>query len=354
MRKRPTSLLLAALVGGAAAASLVIAAGGADGSTKTTTPTSAPIVGATAGKAQSVSNTTLSATQIYAQDSKGVVSIKARTSEGEDEGTGIVLNDKGLILTNDHVVAGATALEIEVGSGSSKITREGKLLGEEANSDLALIQVDPSGLGLNPLKLDDASSLAVGDQVYAIGNPYGLEETFTRGIVSALGREIQAPDGGKITGAIQTDAALNPGNSGGPLIDSAGEVVGVNSQIASDQASSGGQPGSTGVGFAISTPTIAAAIQKIEAGQGVAYGSAVRSGLGEGQQAGGEGERAGEASPFRQAPEAGEAESESSPYSQAPEAESEGSPYQQQSPEGIESEGGSQQYGEAGTRILIP
>ena len=298
MRRRTLSLLLAALVGGAAAASLVIAAGGAGGSTKTVTSNSVPVLDSTAGKAQSVANTTLSATQIYAQDSKGVVSIRARKSEGEDEGTGIVLNEKGLILTNGHVVEGATALEIGVGTGSSKVTREAKLIGEEANSDLALIQVDPSGLGLKALKMGDASSLAVGDQVYAIGNPYGLEETFTRGIVSALSREIQAPDGEKITGAIQTDAALNPGNSGGPLINNAGEVVGVNSQIASDESSQGGQPGSTGVGFAIATPTIAAAIQKIEAGRGVAYGSAVRSGLSEQQQAGGETEA--QSSPYGQ------------------------------------------------------
>ncbi len=336
MRKRSMSLLLAALVGGAAAASLVIAAGGAGGATKTTTATSAPVVNSAAGKAQAVANTTLSATQIYAQDSKGVVSIRARTAAGEDEGTGIVLNEKGLILTNDHVIAGATALEIGVGTGSSKVTREAKLVGEEANSDLALIQVDPSGLGLKALALGDASSLAVGDQVYAIGNPYGLEETFTRGIVSALSREIQAPDGAKIADAIQTDAALNPGNSGGPLIDSAGEVVGVNSQIASDQSSSGGEPGSTGVGFAISTPTITAAVKKIEAGQGVAYGSAVRSGLQEQQQPSGGSETERE----------GQGEAQASPYGQTPEAA--------ESPSGEEGSRESSEAGEAGARILVP
>jgi putative serine protease PepD len=106
--------------------------------------------------------------------------------------------------------------------------------------------------------------------VYAIGNPYGLDETLTRGIVSALGREISAPDGAKIAGAIQTDAALNPGNSGGPLLNEQGDVIGVNSQIASDAASVGGsQPGSTGVGFAISSNTVAQAVKKIEAGEGV-------------------------------------------------------------------------------------
>jgi putative serine protease PepD len=105
-----------------------------------------------------------------------------------------------------------------------------------------------------------------------------LEETLTRGIVSALGREISAPDGSKITDAIQTDAALNPGNSGGPLIDAQGQVIGVNSQIASDAAQAeGSQPGSTGVGFAISSDTVVAAIKKIQAGNGVSHASAIES-----------------------------------------------------------------------------
>ena len=119
--------------------------------------------------------------------------------------------------------------------------------------------------------------MQVGDSVYAIGNPYGLEETLTRGIVSALGREISAPDGSKITGAIQTDAALNPGNSGGPLLNEEGDVIGVNSQIASDASTAdGSQPGSTGVGFAISSDTVAQAVKKIEAGEGVTYASAAQ------------------------------------------------------------------------------
>ncbi len=110
----------------------------------------------------------------------------------------------------------------------------------------------------------------MGDAVFAIGSPYGLEETLTKGIVSAVNRKIQAPNGSVISGAVQTDAALNPGNSGGPLIDSEGEVIGVNSQIASDQASSqGSQPGSTGVGFAIPSATVAEAVQKIRSGSGV-------------------------------------------------------------------------------------
>ncbi len=231
-----------------------------------------------AGTRRDVASTALSATQIYERDSKGVVSIKVVTAEGEDEGTGIVLNEKGLILTNDHVVKGARSITIDA-SGSSNTTRGATLVGEEANKDLALIRVNPSGLGLKPLTLASSSSVQVGDTVYAIGTPYGLEETFTKGIVSALSREISAPDGAKITGAIQTDAALNPGNSGGPLLNEEGEVIGVNSQIASDAASvEGSQPGSTGVGFAIGSDTVVSAVSTIEAGNGVTYASATGQG----------------------------------------------------------------------------
>jgi putative serine protease PepD len=270
-------MLLAAIVGAAVATAAVLTlAVGGGGSTPAVSTTKAPAqtTASTAGIRRDASTTALTATQVYQRDSAGVVAIKAITSEGEDEGTGIVLNDKGLILTNDHVIKGATSLTVDA-SGSSKKTTSAKIAGEEANQDLALIEVDPSGLGLTPLTLAGSSSLKVGDTVYAIGTPYGLEETFTKGIVSALDREIAAPDGAKITGAIQTDAALNPGNSGGPLLDEQGEVIGVNSQIASDAArTEGSQPGSTGVGFAISSNTVAAAIKKIESGEGVSSTSA--------------------------------------------------------------------------------
>jgi len=274
-------MLLSALVGAAVAgiAVLVLSGGGggrSPASTLTTT-TAAPVSSSSSGTRREVSSTTLSATQIYDRDSKGVVAIKAVTADGEDEGTGIVLNEQGLILTNDHVIEGATSITIEA-SGSSKLTRSATVVGEEANKDLALIRVNPSGLGLKALTLASSSSLQVGDSVYAIGTPYGLEETLTRGIVSALDREIDAPDGSKITGAIQTDAALNPGNSGGPLLSEDGDVVGVNSQIASDASTAdGSQPGNTGIGFAISSNTVAEAVKKIEAGDGVSYASATEA-----------------------------------------------------------------------------
>jgi putative serine protease PepD len=294
-------LLLAAFVGASLAtiAAVLLGAGSSGSSTSTVgaaraaTPASSSSGGARREvSASSGSSKALTATQIYKQDSTGVVAIKAVTAEGEDEGTGIVLNEKGLILTNDHVIKGATSLTVDA-SGSSKKTTSAKIVGEEANQDLALIEVDPSGLELKPLTLASSSSVQVGDTVYAIGTPYGLEETFTKGIVSALNREIAAPDGSKITGALQTDAALNPGNSGGPLVDEQGQVIGVNSQIASDAAQAeGSQPGSTGVGFAISSNTVASVVKKIEAGEGVPYASATQ---GSAQSEGGSGE---EQSPY--------------------------------------------------------
>jgi putative serine protease PepD len=284
MRRLFLPMLLAGFAGAVAAGAVVLLlGGGASGAIPRARTTTALVRGSsTAGTRREVASTTPTATQIYRQDAPGVVSIKVVTAEGEDEGTGIVLNEKGLILTNDHVVKGARSITIDA-SGSSHTTRSATLVGEEANKDLALIRVDPSGLGLKALTLANSSSVQVGDTVYAIGTPYGLEETFTKGIVSALGREISAPDGAKITGAIQTDAALNPGNSGGPLLDEQGEVIGVDSQIASDAASvDGSQPGSTGVGFAIASDTVVSAVRTIEAGKGVTYASATGQSQAEG------------------------------------------------------------------------
>jgi putative serine protease PepD len=303
MRRLFLPMLLAGLTGAvAASATVLLTGGGASSTVQKPRTTTASVQASVGGSRQDVASTTPSATQIYERDSKGIVAIKVVTAEGEDEGTGIVLNEKGLILTNDHVVKGARSITIDA-SGSSNTTRGATLVGEEANKDLALIRVDPTGLGLKPLTFVNSSSVQVGDTVYAIGTPYGLEETFTKGIVSALNREISAPDGAKIAGAIQTDAALNPGNSGGPLLNEKGEVIGVNSQIASDAASvDGSQPGSTGVGFAIASDTVVSAVHTIEAGKGVTYASATRqstygtqSPYGEAETEGSEGsEEAGE------------------------------------------------------------
>ncbi|HTA33488.1 MAG TPA: trypsin-like peptidase domain-containing protein [Solirubrobacteraceae bacterium] len=310
MKRLFAPMLMAALVGAVVAGGAVLLFGAGGGRSSTTTTRTASTAATPTGARRVVDSTAPTATQIYKRDSTGVVAIKAITATGEDEGTGIVLNEKGLILTNDHVIAGATSITIEA-NGSSSMTRTAKVVGEEANKDLALISVNPSGLGLKALTLASSSPVQVGDSVYAIGNPYGLEETLTRGIVSALGREISAPDGSKITGAIQTDAALNPGNSGGPLLNEEGDVIGVNSQIASDAASvAGSQPGSTGVGFAISSDIVAEVVKTIEAGQGVTYASvqqsAAQSEVSPYGRRGAAGEEAEEVSPFGRGGAAGE------------------------------------------------
>jgi putative serine protease PepD len=309
-RRLSAPMLFAALLGAAAASVVALAIVGAQRSAPAAHTTTASSRGSSSSGARrevTATGATPTAAQIYQRDSSGVVSIKAVTAEGEDSGTGIVLNNEGLILTNDHVVAGATGLVAGPGKSSS-VTRLAKLVGEEANDGLALIKIDPSGLNLKPLNLVGSGSLQVGDPVYAIGNPYGLNETLTRGIVSALGREIAAPNGSKISGAIQTDAALNPGNSGGPLLNEQGEVIGVNSQIASDAArTEGSQPGSTGVGFAIASNTVAAAVKKIEAGEGVSSSAASQSAVQ--QQTETEGGSGSSASP-----EAGSPRGSQSPY----------------------------------------
>jgi putative serine protease PepD len=249
------------------------------------------------------------------------------------------------------VIAGARSITV-ASKGSSSVTRAATIVGAEANSDLALIRIDPSGLGLKPLNLASSSPVQVGDPVYAIGNPYGLDETLTKGIVSALGREISAPDGTKITGVIQTDAALNPGNSGGPLLDEQGEVIGVNSQIASDAASvAGSQPGSTGVGFAISSNTVAQAVKTIQAGKGVSSETASRS-RAQSESVSGAGSPYGSRSPY----------GSSSPYAEAeePESSSEAGGESASTPNAVEGgEAGSGRSGSAGAMgdggvVIVP
>ena len=361
MKRLIPVVMFAALTGAAMAAAAVVLLGGSPANRATTTVSGATRSATTSapGARREVASTSvgaLTATQVYQQDSSGVVAIRVRTASGEDSGTGIVLNDSGLILTNNHVVAEASTIVVSPGKSTSQ-TRSATLVGADPDSDLALIKIDPSGLGLKPLKLADSSTVQVGDPVYAIGNPYGLDETLTRGIVSALGREIEAPDGAKIAGAIQTDAALNPGNSGGPLIDAEGEVIGVNSQIASTQAeTAGSQPGSTGVGFAISSDTAIQVIKTIEAGGGsttTTQAATPRSV----ESAGGavEGER-GEASPYGETGGAGtEAGTggEVSPYGEAGGANPREAGSAEAGAEGYGATGGGYEAG-GGQVVIVP
>ncbi|MCW2993937.1 MAG: serine protease, partial [Conexibacter sp.] len=213
---------------------------------------------AAAAPASPVAQTTASTAKDVYNDAKASVAyISAQTSQGTATGSGFVVSTDGKIITNEHVVDGATSVTVKLGTSGKAQTAQ--VLGADASKDLALLKVDAGSTKLPALSFDDSSGVQVGDNVYAIGNPYGLDHTLTSGIVSALNRDIQAPDGTTIAGAIQTDAALNPGNSGGPLLDASGKVIGVNSQIASSGSStSGGEAGNVGIGFAIPSKLVQA------------------------------------------------------------------------------------------------
>jgi S1-C subfamily serine protease len=173
-----------------------------------------------------------------------------------------VLDDEGHIVTNAHVVDGAGSIVVTFSNGRQV---EATLLGVDASTDVAILEVDVPADELTPLPLGDSSAVEVGDGVVAIGSPFGYEGSVTSGIVSALDRSVDAPNGYPITGAIQTDAAINPGNSGGPLLDSAGNVIGVNAQIASNSG------GNDGVGFAIPIDTVRQVAAKLAAGESVEH-----------------------------------------------------------------------------------
>jgi putative serine protease PepD len=204
----------------------------------------------------------LDARQVYDASKNAVTYIVADTPQGQATGSGFVVSKDGLIVTNDHVVDGASQVQVKV--GTSDQAQDATVVGADPSRDLALLKVD--GHDLPTLSLGDSSAVGVGDPTYAIGNPFGLDHTLTTGIVSALQRNLQAPDGAKISGAIQTDAALNPGNSGGPLLDADGKVIGVNSQIQTG-SSSGAEGGNVGIGFAIPANTVKSFIDEAKAGK---------------------------------------------------------------------------------------
>jgi len=192
---------------------------------------------------------------LYQQVVPGVVAIKVSTSQGDGLGSGFVYDMQGHIITNFHVVDGASALEVDFTSGfKSRAT----VVGVDKDSDIAIIKVDAPATELHPLKLGDSHNLQVGQTVIAIGNPFGLNGTMTIGIVSALGRteasQHSVSGGGFFSAAdiIQTDAAVNPGNSGGPLLNTNGEVVGINRAIITNNTNSTGQPTNSGIAFAVS------------------------------------------------------------------------------------------------------
>lgn len=259
-------LVVSALLGGGLALGGAALFGGVGGSTSTVREVvpvaSDPI------PAVSSSSKGLTINQIYRQAAPGVVQVTAtqvvrapaidpffgspfpQTQQTKALGSGFVIDKAGHVVTNYHVVAGARSVEV---SFSNNESLKARIVGSDPSTDVAVLKVDAHARALTPLRLGNSDLVHVGDSVVAIGNPFGLERTVTTGIVSALQRVIPAPNNYSIDHVIQTDAALNKGNSGGPLIDARGDVIGVNSQI---QTGDPNAQGNVGVGFAVPINTV--------------------------------------------------------------------------------------------------
>ncbi len=181
-------------------------------------------------------------------------------------GSGFVWDKEGRIVTNFHVISDANRIEVTLGDQS---TWKGVLVGAAPDRDLAVLQISAPAEKLHPLSIGDSEELLVGQKVFAIGNPFGLDHTLTTGVVSALGREITAVTGRVIQDVIQTDAAINPGNSGGPLLDSAGRLIGINTAITSPSG------GSSGIGFALPVKEVNRVVPQL-----IRHGKLIRPGLG--------------------------------------------------------------------------
>jgi putative serine protease PepD len=243
----PRTLLItvaaAGLLGGAGGAAIEHELGGPDGT-------------ATAAGTHVASE----AGAIYDRSKDAVAFITSRVPQGTATGTGFAISKDGYLVTNAHVVDGATNVSVKVGDAKAVTA---KVVGTDNSTDVALLKIDTGDTPLTTVALADSSAVEVGDPVYAIGNPFGLDRTLTTGVVSALQRSIDAPNGYAISNVIQTDAALNPGNSGGPLLDADGQVIGINSQIESTAAGAGGQGQNSGIGFAVPSDTVKRVVKQL-------------------------------------------------------------------------------------------
>jgi S1-C subfamily serine protease len=257
---RPAAALCAAgLLGGAVALGGAWAVGALDEPASTVVERPAATAPAPAGTGFSPARifgkaapAVVQITSTLSGDEQGVTGTPARSAQG----SGFVIDRDGHIVTNYHVVEGATAIRVGF---SNRETVEATVVGTDPATDLALLRVDLPGDALVPLPLGDSDGVAVGEPVVAIGNPFGLERTVTAGIVSALQRAVTSPSGSVIDHVIQTDAPINHGNSGGPLLDAAGRVIGVNSQI----ETGGVAEGNVGIGFAVPSNTVRAVVREL-------------------------------------------------------------------------------------------
>jgi putative serine protease PepD len=263
------------VLGGAGTARI----GNADGG-DTATPASAGSAAAAPSTARTGTGN-LSVNQTYRRDWAGVVDIRVTTTttspgplglpttqEAQAEGAGVVFDKNGDILTDEHVVSGTRTATVTFGDG---VTAKAKVIGTDPSTDVAVIRVSAAASELHPIAFADSESARVGDPVVAIGSPFGLPQTVTSGIVSAVGRSIPAPNEFTIVGAIQTDAPINPGNSGGPLLDGRGDVLGLADQIETGGTAPGAEGQSAGIGFATPSNTVANVAQRIIAGRPVAH-----------------------------------------------------------------------------------
>ena len=263
------ALAVAAALGGLVAVGAVALLGGLDGDTTVVTETSPA---ANPGLAPANGNG-LSINQIYERAASGVVRVNATNNstsftprdipsdqspppQSSALGSGFVLDKAGHIVTNYHVVEGANEVTV---SFSNRDTVKAEIVGTDPSTDLAVLRVDTSASALTPLPLGDSDAVRVGDPVVAIGNPFGLDRTVTSGIVSALQRLITAPNRFTIDHVIQTDAPINHGNSGGPLLSSRGQVIGVNTQIETGDTATG----NVGIGFSVPSNTVKDVVAQI-------------------------------------------------------------------------------------------
>ncbi|MDX6456102.1 MAG: hypothetical protein QOD48_2209 [Gaiellaceae bacterium] len=260
---RRTAPIAAALaLGGGAGAAIYAASSGSSGTQST-------VVASVPAQPAATRSTTTTLTQLYKNVAPGVVDITVTSSGGsglaggaQAEGSGFVIDTSGDIVTNQHVVAGATSIKVRFQDGT---VEKATLVGTDPSTDIAVIKVSGDSSLLHPLTFGSSSSLLVGDEVAAIGSPFGLPDSMTSGIVSAVNRTITAPNKFSISGSIQTDAAINHGNSGGPLLNMSGQVIGVNAQIESDSG------GNDGVGFAIPSDAVKSVANTLIAGQTVQH-----------------------------------------------------------------------------------
>ena len=258
------SPFVSALLGGAVVAIAILALdrGGSEPATRTVLAP-APAGGGAATATRAASGAALTAREIYERDAPGVVFVRSGASGANAGGTGFVIDRDGRVLTTHQLVGAARSVHVRFGDDR---TVPATVVGTDPRHDLALLRVDPDAVPLRPLELGDSGALRVGDPVLAIGNPFGLERTLTTGVVSALHRQLPGPSDFAISRVIQTDAPIDPGSAGGPLLDAAGRVVGVATRVAADAAGGG-----AGLGFAVPIDTVKRLLPELERTGGVSH-----------------------------------------------------------------------------------